>query len=474
MLHNRGIAMDLRVHRTCGHPAMLLLMTGLGLPVAAADAPGADVPGPQPLPAVVVPGTAQPAAPAQAVQDLQRQLDDLRAQVRDLRSEVVADRTAADRTAAARPALAAPADSSCTFSGYGTVEIDALGHQGHADSAEFTPLVTYAWRDEVLFTGAVVFSTTDDPALKQAYIAYTGAERMMVSAGYFPLPFGIFSEREAPDWINPLASAAPLTYDDQAGIFSGDQSDLGIQVRGVDELGGLRATAILFAVAGPTYNATDGSDDRLQFGGNSGPTRVPPTFGGRLGCFPVPGLECGLSAMAGRIANDVPAYDPGVAAAVDPGTGAVTLPVAPSGNAAHPGAVYAQDARRNFVAAALDAEFRLRGFTLRGEAIAIDWSDSAGDRVRAQGFYLEAADHLTFLPGWLAGFTPVLRAGTVWRTQPQPITDDRGNPAAVGNVRELALGVDYAFSPTARATLLTRIHDNHDLDQSALVVTVGF
>jgi hypothetical protein len=461
---------------------VFLLAVGSGLGAAdPATAPAVEViPGPDPLPAnapaVIAPATPAPApAPGGAASpDIQRQLDELRSQLQDLRAQVADQRATTTALTAKSDAADNGGESGFNFGGYATIGIDDLRYQGADENVAFNPLITYAWRDDVLFTGQLALSTQDAPQLAKAYIAYTGFEHVVVELGLFPLPFGTYSEREAMDWINPFADAPPPTYGEAYGVFSADQSDVGVQLRGETELGGLRATGILFAVAGPTYNASDGSDDRLEFGANSSTSKTPPTAGARIGVFPIPGGELGVSAMFGAITNNVPAYNAGNPGQLDPTQGLIVPPVAPSGNAFNPDATYDQSNRRDFFGYAIDAEYHRGGLTLRGEGLLLNLDDSAGQRLRTKGFYVEAAERMDFLSGWLAGWEGVLRAGAVYRNLPLWITDYHGNPATITDIRELDAGVNYHFSGTIRSSLFVLIHSDHMLDQASFVTTIGF
>jgi hypothetical protein len=420
-------------------------------------------------------GTATAAAPAPAG-DLASQLDALKKQVDALSAQVQNQSDQQDTLAAKvdKNAAERDVDTSFAFGGYGLVEGDYLRWQGHTETAQFQPIFTYSYKDDLLFVGEMNLQTGQDPELTQAYLCYTKMSHAVIELGMFPLPFAAYSERLSPSWVNKFASAPPPSYGEAFGVFSADQTDVGAQVRGDVELPALRANYTVFVVAGPTYNASDGSDDRLAFGNNTGPTKVQPTVGTRIGIIPMTGLEIGLSGMRGEIANNVPAYNAGSAGQLDPTQGLISLPSAPSGNVQNPNAVYNQTDRRQFFGLGIDADYHVGSFVVRGEAIKVDLDDSAGVRVRSQGFYLQASDHLGFLTGWLGGFEPAIRIGAVTRNVPLDSVDHHGNPKQIKDVKELALGVNYYFASNIRSSLFVIGHNDPELDQASFVTTYGF
>ena len=408
-----------------------LTVVGIGVDLAGADAPDA----------------ASGDAVNNRMNALQQQLDALKSQVQQ-------DQTQSQSLAAAIERLDAESqvDSSFNFGGYGLVEADYLRYQGHALMAQFQPIFSFAWRDDLLFVGELNAVSGNGVNLTQAWVAYTGLEQVTIEIGMFPLPFAAYSERLSPAWINKFASAPPPSYGAAYGLTAADQTDLGAQLRGSIPLGTMSGNYSVFVTAGPSYTNGDGTDDRPSFGNNLGPDHVPPTIGMRFGLRPETNCEIGISAMNGRIANNVPA----------------------AGNVIYPGATYAATDRREFRAVAIDADYHLGGFVLRGEISKMDYDNSAGYRVRSQGGYAQASQRLTFLGGWLSGFEAVLRSGAVTRNIPLPSTDHNGNPTTIGNITELDCGVNYYFTNYIRSSLYFLCHNDHELDQASFVTTFAF
>ena len=417
--------------RVCWVTLLPLLVTCTGGNLSAADPPQA--PGPDDLNA--------------RLNALQQQVNALKAQVQQDQ-----DQTQALSTTVGKLSDGQQVDSSFNFGGYGQIEGDLVRFQGHEETAVFQPIFGYSYKDDFLFIGEMNLVAGQTPQLTQAWFAYTALPHVTIEIGMFPLPFAAYSERLSPAWINKFASAAPTSYADAYGLFSGDQTDIGAPLRGDIPLGSMRGDYSLFVTAGPTYTAGDGTDDRLSFGNNLGPTHVPPTIGARIGLLPEASHEIGISAMNGRISNNVPA----------------------AANVQYPGLAYDVSDRREFSAYAIDAEYHTGGFVLRGEIDKVDFDNSAGIRERTQGGYVQASQRMRFLGGWLAGFEPVIRAGAVTRNIPLPSTDHNGNPTQIGNIKELDLGLNYYFTNYIRSTLMALGHNDHELDQVSFVTTFAF
>lgn len=148
-------------------------------------------------------------------------------------------------------------DSSVAFGGSGGVAVTARNTVGTSVEAAFDPIILYSFRQELLFVGELN-ATQDGIALGQAYMAYTSLPHLVVEVGLFPIPFAAYSERMSPPWINRMATLAPPIYNDEYGVFGGDQSAIGLQVRGDLEFAGtMRGSYHLFVTDSPSYNNPD-------------------------------------------------------------------------------------------------------------------------------------------------------------------------------------------------------------------------
>jgi hypothetical protein len=344
-------------------------------------------------------------------------------------------------------------DNSFAWGGYLDLSLDLRRRTSTNDppgrevGVAFNPILMYGWRDQWLAVaelnvGSSGGSTTTD--LGQGFIAFTGLPDAVILAGLAPLPFGTFSELFSPSWINKMGEIAATPYDEDFGLFTSDISDQQVQVRGIIDLGdNRRLDWHAFMAQAPTYAMNDGTDDRLSFGGNTGRGHEPPTFGGRLGFQPQPGIEIGASVMGGQILNNNLAFTP-------------------------------EDHRR-FVAYGFDAEYHVSGAILRGEWIALKYDASDETRVNSQSGYIQLSKRLKELGDFWADVEPVIRVGELRRNQ--PVTT-----AAQKKINEYGGGLNYYFTSTIRSSLIADVFlvtdeaevETHDLNRIVFNTTFAF
>jgi hypothetical protein len=386
---------------------------------------------------------------------LKQRIDALEQQIKDLQGNgrnpatppaASAPATPASASAAAAEALEARiwkleaearTDDGFSIGGDGDITLVRQKGMGYTASADFNPILLYSYKDAFLF-GAEINASQDSVALGQAWAAYTALSHMVVEAGLFPIPFGTYSERYSPTWINKFSNLAPAPYNEDYGVFSGDQTIDGAQLRGdVPLADSLKLTYHVFIAAPPTYNGPDNAaaDDRLSFGGVNA-THVPPTIGGRIGVLLMTDGEVGLSAMTGHIINNQ-TIDP----TIDDGQ------------------------RRSFAALAIDGEYRIQHIVLRGEYVRLNYQDPSGARQHSQGGYAEASRRLSEVAGWVGGFEPTLRFGRMQRS-----SSDNG----FQDISEMGVGINYYFTAFIRTSLMAIAATAHDEDQVALNSTVTF
>ena len=388
-------------------------------------------------------------------------IDALEQQLKTVQGELVqgASSSAALSARVDKQQAESEVDNAFNFGGYGLFDY-TYQHSGHSLTAQFQPIFTYAYRERFLFVGELNLDNTGTVKLTQAYMAYTGMAHEIVEIGAFPLPFAVYSERLSPAWVNKFADSAPAPYANDFGLFAGDQADFGGQVRGDIPIGdNSKLNYVAFVTSGPSYNAVDGSDDRLAFATNTGRNKVPPTVGGRIGYLSMPSHEMGFSAMTGHINNNVAS-----AGNIKVLAGAPT---------------YDQVDPRAFTAYAFDMEYHTGGFVLRGELLKVDFDDSTGQQVRSHGGYAQMSQRCTFLKGWANGFEPVLRGGAVVRNQPLLAAgvDGSGNPTVVEvrhNVQEVGVGINYYFTSYIRSSLFVLCHNDSDLNAATFTSTFAF
>ncbi|WP_457654231.1 hypothetical protein [Rhodocaloribacter sp.] len=130
--------------------------------------------------------------------------------------------------------------SNLVLVGYGTTTYNATLNSEFNNNfgASLSPIALYQMGEDFLFESELEFELEDaatETELEYAQIDYQGFENVQFIAGKFLLPFGLFSERLHPSWINRLP-AMPLTYGHaHAGVAEGALlpvlSDAGLMLR---------------------------------------------------------------------------------------------------------------------------------------------------------------------------------------------------------------------------------------------------
>lgn len=106
--------------------------------------------------------------------------------------------------------------SNVVLSGYGSATFNAVVDSDFRNdfTASVSPVLLYSMGDDLLFETELEFGLSGElttTSLEYAQIDYLGFERLQIVAGKFLLPFGTFSERLHPTWINKLPTM-PLVY----------------------------------------------------------------------------------------------------------------------------------------------------------------------------------------------------------------------------------------------------------------------
>lgn len=191
-------------------------------------------------------------------------------------------------------------------------------------TSSISPIFLYNMGGDVLFEAELEFGLSGEATtttLEYAQIDYLGFERVIVTAGKFLVPFGIFGERMHPSWINKLPTPPLLFGHGHGGVAEGSLlpllSDAGVMVRIAQPLrSGWSLNLSMYATQGPTLVAetAEGDDGHGDHGaGDDGPASIGvPTvgfgiafednnknkmIGGRLGLVKGPNFEVNISAF---------------------------------------------------------------------------------------------------------------------------------------------------------------------------------
>jgi len=176
----------------------------------------------------------------------------------------------------------------------GAAQIQKTTSLGDAGRYELSPMVL--WRHGTKWL--VEFEPSFDGnnlGVNWANISYFAAPGLIIHAGYFVLPFGIYSKRLAAGWIDKLAP-------DPAGIDL-PGSDFGIGVSGGLPLGDMKWTYDVSLTNGLQLMP----DGELQ-GAGIVDNNLNKTVCGRLSLLPFPNssLEIGVSGLYGGVAAGAP------------------------------------------------------------------------------------------------------------------------------------------------------------------------
>jgi mono/diheme cytochrome c family protein len=175
----------------------------------------------------------------------EQNLDHLKSQVNDVAKEADANKSGTTKTLIAGYADAAFTDIEGSDSSFG---------------ASFNPLFHWKPSDKLLLTGElelVLAGNETDIGLEYAHMSYLASDYVTVGVGKFLTPFGTFSERLHPSWINKLPDQ-PLSLG-HGGIAP--SSSLGAQIRGGFPAGPTKLNWALYVSNGPKLNIGDAVDE---------------------------------------------------------------------------------------------------------------------------------------------------------------------------------------------------------------------
>lgn len=198
---------------------------------------------------------------------------------------------------------AAPATrSTYHLAGYGFVDFVApQSGSGSFTQASFNPIFHALYDDRILFEGELAINVDADGgtevALEYASIGWLLHENVALVAGRFLSPLGYFRQNLHPAWINRMAST-PAGFGHDGAAPTGE---LGVQLRGgFSTTPAGRLNYALYVGNGPELEAGAEGVMAVMSEGVARDLDGSLVGGGRIGWLPVPQLELGLSAAAGR------------------------------------------------------------------------------------------------------------------------------------------------------------------------------
>jgi hypothetical protein len=161
-----------------------------------------------------------------------------------------------------------------------------------ADNFEFSPMLLWRHGDKFLLEFEPSFNN-NGLSVNWADVSYFALPNLIIRAGYFVLPFGTYSKREAAGWINKLAP-------DPIGIADMTPTDYGIEVEGGLPMGNMKMNYDIALTNGNQLNA-----DGTLTSGNIADNNNNKTVTARLGFLPFSNssLEIGISGMFGTVGD---------------------------------------------------------------------------------------------------------------------------------------------------------------------------
>lgn len=139
-------------------------------------------------------------------------------------------------------------------------------------------------------------SSSTDVSLKIADVSYEVNDHLIVGAGLFVAPFGVYHNHFDPPWINKFPDD-PLPFSD-GGIAPG--SVLGIFARGAVPISTTKLTYDVYLSNGPNLIVSDpAAAGSLSFD-NFSDLNNNKAVGGRIGFLPAPNIEMGYSILSGE------------------------------------------------------------------------------------------------------------------------------------------------------------------------------
>lgn len=191
--------------------------------------------------------------------------------------------------------------------GYGTVGyLHRPGEDADPStfSASFAPIFLFQFQDRIMFESELEFEVADgvtETGLEYAHINVIASDNVVLVGGKFLVPFGVFSDRLHPTWINKFATPPPL-YGHHTSEFGAEPlmpvlSDLGVMAKGSLTPGPWALTLNGYVAQGPSTEGTPGPGGipELEFPGSTGDTNDDKMVGGRLDVALPPWMEVNVS-----------------------------------------------------------------------------------------------------------------------------------------------------------------------------------
>lgn len=328
--------------------------------------------------------------------------------------------------------------SDMVLAGYGSATFNGITNDEFTNNftASVSPVILYHMGNDLLFETELEFGLSGEStttSLEYAQIDYLGFERVQFIAGKFLLPFGLFSERLHPTWINKMPSAPLLYGHAHGGVAEGTMlpvlSDAGVMGRLKQPVGAAWALDLSVWVSQGPRLVTD------QESGDDHADDVHKNGGGRGTLDDGHGDEAEIA---------IPSVGFGVAFADNNENkmigGRLGLVRGPSFEIYASGfhAMYDADNFLDIAGGNVAVDWRRGAFDLRGEGTLL-WQEfphgeDGYETLQSSGYYVQAARRF-------GAFEPVVRWSHL-------LEADVEGALARPERRQLALGINYWIEPS--------------------------
>jgi hypothetical protein len=351
------------------------------------------------------------------------------------------------------------------LAGYGSA---SWGAQTQGDfqndfSASISPVLLYDFGADLLFEAELEFGLSGElttTTLEYAQLDYLGFERVVLVAGKFLLPFGVFGERIHPTWINKLPTSPLLYGHAHGGVAEGSLlpilSDAGAMFRWANPTGPkLRLDLSLYVTQGPKLIEGEGEGGEHAHAVVAGPYRgvVSAASQGNVAAasaYNIPSVGFGVSfsdnnknkMVGGRFGlvygGVFEAYVSGFHSRYDPGN------------------------YLDYNGLGVSVEWRRGPLELRGEGVVVQQefeTEASFERMNQPGYYVQAARRI-------GDFEPVVR----W----DQILDGKVGSEVVQPGRQvLSAGLNYWLGPTTPLKVAYEFEEDQS-DRFVLQWAIGF
>ncbi|OGI51478.1 MAG: hypothetical protein A3A87_02995 [Candidatus Muproteobacteria bacterium RIFCSPLOWO2_01_FULL_60_18] len=199
-------------------------------------------------------------------------------------------------------------DSMAHLAGYAAVNYTAPENgTGTFNGTTFNPIFHYAYKDWLLLDSELEIALKDNGESEFTFEYMTVDlvlnDSMVLLAGKFLSPIGMFRRNLHPAWVNKLPSA-PVGFNHGQAV---PLADVGVQLAGGIPLGAMRANYAIYTGNGPMLELNAAGTEIEQIGteGLGADNNGNKSVGGRFGLLPIPRLEIAVSFATAKASDDM-------------------------------------------------------------------------------------------------------------------------------------------------------------------------